>query len=70
MGVIYSKVIHPGRYSELPDIKDDYIDVGTLAGSCFMMNSKRMIECGMYDERMFLFCEEVVLGIKIRNAGY
>ena len=70
LGMIYSKYIHPGRYSELANISNEYLDVGMLAGSCFMMNVKLMIKHGMYDEKMFLFCEEVVLGIKMRNAGY
>ena len=70
LGVLYSKFKHPGRYSELPVVTDEYKDVGMLAGSCFMMNAKLMINHGMYDEKMFLFCEEVVLGIKMRDAGY
>ncbi len=70
LGVIYAKFRHPGRYAGLSEIREPVLDVGFLAGSCFMMNTKLMIEHGMFDENMFLFCEEVVLGIKMRDAGY
>ena len=35
-----------------------------------MMDAGVMIRHGMYDENMFLFCEEVALGIRLRDAGY
>ena len=35
-----------------------------------MMNTEYMIKTGMFDENIFLYCEEVVLGLKMNNAGY
>ncbi len=43
-------------------------DVGSVSGSMFMMRTKDMLEYGMYDDNIFLYCEELVLGIKMRNA--
>jgi len=45
--------------------KSDVIDVGAVTGSLFMLNVKKMMKYGMYDERIFLYCEEVVLGKKL-----
>ena len=70
LGMIYSKLVRPGRIEGLDRIDSDHVDVGALAGSCFMMDAGVMIRHGMYDENMFLFCEEVALGIRLRDAGY
>ena len=70
LGMLYSKLVHPGKIEGLDQIDRDHVDVGALAGSCFMMNAGVMIRHGMYDENMFLFCEEVALGIRLRDAGY
>ena len=45
------------------------VDVGALAGSLFMMNASKMIRFGMFDEKIFLYCEEIVLGRKMEQAG-
>jgi len=43
-------------------------DVGSVTGSMFMMRTKDMLEYGMYDDNIFLYCEELVMGIKMQNA--
>ena len=35
----------------------------------FMMNAKEMLKHGMYDENIFLYCEEISLAIKLKKAG-
>lgn len=45
-----------------------YVDC--LAGSFLMLKSDPMFEKGIYDERMFLYCEETYLGLKMRKANY
>ena len=47
--------------------KEDFYEVGAVAGSLFLMDTQKMIRYGMYDENIFLFCEEVVLGIKMKK---
>lgn len=43
-------------------------DVGAVAGSMLMMRTKDMLEYGMYDENIFLYCEELILGMKMQKA--
>ena len=47
--------------------KKFFYEVGTVAGSLFLMNAKKMIQYGMYDENVFLYCEEIILGIKMKE---
>ena len=44
-------------------------DVGSVTGSMFLMRTDDMLKYGMYDESIFLYCEEIVLGIKMQNAS-
>ena len=43
--------------------------VDCVAGSLLVTDAKAFIQYGMYDENVFLFCEETILGIKLRNAS-
>lgn len=45
------------------------VDVDALAGSLFMLNVDKFIKFGFFDEKIFLYCEEVVLGKKMKSAG-
>ena len=69
-GMIMSKIIKPDQYQDLHKRNDEYIDVGAVAGSLFLFDAEKMLLHGMYDENIFLYCEERVLGIKCKNAGY
>ncbi len=48
--------------------KQNVVNVDAVAGSLFMMNAEKMVKFGMFDESIFLYCEEIVLGKKIQNA--
>lgn len=48
----------------------DYCYVEVVQGSMLMLNAKIMIEHGMYDEEFFLYCEEQILGFKMKKSGY
>jgi len=43
-------------------------NVGSVTGSMFLMRTKDMLEYGMYDENIFLYCEELILGIKMQKS--
>jgi GT2 family glycosyltransferase len=43
--------------------------VDCVAGSLLMVDAEKMLQYGMYDEDIFLFCEETVLGLKMKAAG-
>ena len=69
-GMITSKLLKSVQYSDLVKRTDEYIDVGAVAGSMFLFDAEKMLKYGMFDENIFLYCEERVLGIKCENAGY
>jgi len=56
--------------------KDEDFEKGTpfacdcVAGSWLLIRTDDFIDVGMYDENIFLFCEETVLGIRLREHGY
>lgn len=41
-----------------------------VAGSWLMIDVDKFSSCGMYDENIFLYCEETVLAIKLKKMGY
>ncbi len=67
--IILSKIFKPLFYKKL-DAFSSYMNVGAVSGSLFMMDCEKMIRSGMYDEGLFLYCEEHVLGIKMKKSGY
>lgn len=68
LGCLYSKIVTP-QFFPLNKIDYNRVNVvGSVAGSCFLMDTKSMIEKGMFDENIFLYGEEIVLGIKMRIA--
>lgn len=48
---------------------EELIKVDCVAGSLLVINAQHMKKYGMYDENMFLYGEETLLGIKMKNAG-
>lgn len=65
-----SKTFKPFYYKFVNDLPEPYFDVGAVSGSMFLMDTQKMVECGMFDENIFLYCEELILGIKLRKAGF
>ena len=47
-----------------------FIPVFAVPGSLLMVDLKKMLECGMYDEDFFLYYEEFILGHKCAKAQY
>lgn len=43
--------------------------VECLPGSCFVIRSEILRKIGFFDENVFLYCEEVILGKNIQNLG-
>ena len=61
-----SKMLYPSEYFEGKD--SCFVDV--VPGSLLMVNTKIMIDIGMYDEEFFLYGEEKLLGYKLKQKGY
>ena len=49
---------------------DIYISQSFLPGSLFCCSSKAMIDCDFFDEKIFLYREEEILGKRLKKAGY
>ncbi len=60
-----TKVTGGFYYRHILQNNSQVLDVEALSGSLFMMNLKHMLDAGMFDENIFLFCEEIVLGKKL-----
>lgn len=69
-GMLYSKLFKPEEYTSITENNSKFIDVEAVAGSLFMFDTKKIIEKAMFDENVFLYCEERMLGMKCQNAGY
>lgn len=62
-----------GRFLEYPGSrfhgrKAAYVDV--VHGSMLMVAADKFLECGGYDEGIFLYQEEAVLGCRMKNCGF
>lgn len=47
-----------------------YLNCDCIAGSFLMINADLFSDIGMYDEEIFLYCEETSLGIRAKAKGY
>lgn len=68
-GLLYSKIFKPGEYKNIILNDTEVLDVEAVAGSLFMFDADKMIEVALYDENVFLYCEERIQGIKCKNAN-
>lgn len=61
-----------GFYYSKDELDEKHIEkkVGCVAGSFFMVDAEKMIRFGMFDENIFLYCEETVLGLKFQKTGF
>lgn len=66
--MLYSRMYEP-KYKQLR-YENEWIDVDVVEGCMFMIRTEVMHIVGGYDERMFLYGEEVLLGIKLQQAKY
>lgn len=55
-------------YKELGD--GNIKNVDCVAGSLLIIDSAKFIDSGMYDEKLFLYCEETTLGIRFKKKQY
>lgn len=70
LGFLIQKFVKSFYYKNVDSEKFTIKQVGAVAGSMFLMDAEKMIKKGMYDENIFLYCEELVLGLKMKDANY
>lgn len=46
------------------------VKVGAVLGSCLTVDIGKVLEAGGYDDCVFLYCEENILGYKLKKHGY
>ncbi len=61
--------------NDRPELKADfkkerYVYVDAVLGSLFMADIHALMECGLYDEEVFLYYEEKILGFQLKKKGY
>jgi len=58
----------PNIYYDIDNVQNDMLEVDCVPGAMLMVNSRHFSNVGMYDENIFLYGEETVLGIKLKKA--
>ncbi len=66
VGLLKAIFENPVEYPKT--LKPQYVDI--LQGAFFMIKSKAIREIGGYDEKIFLYGEERILGFKLKQKGY
>lgn len=66
--IVLSKMLKPFYYKKDELFSASVVDVGAVSGSMFLMNTEKMVKYGMFDENVFLFYEEHILGSKLHSA--
>lgn len=76
---IYEACIYPTKYAYRKKItlyddahfqEGDLCFVDCVPGALLLIDVNMFLDVGGYDERMFLYCEETTIGIRLRDAGY
>ena len=65
-GIILRQLYKPLEIEKEKDIQE----VDCVVGGFAMIDINKFFDAGGYDERIFLNCEEVCLGIRLKRAGY
>ncbi|WP_349946172.1 glycosyltransferase [Lacrimispora sp. BS-2] len=73
-GLITRRIFAPWL-NDRPELKTDskkerYVYVDAVLGSLFMADIHALMECGLYDEDVFLYYEEKILGFQMKKKGY
>ncbi len=69
-GILLRKICETFYY-KLEDIhREKNFQAECVAGSLLMISVPKFLQCGGYDEEIFLYCEETTLGYKMKISGY
>lgn len=63
--LFFKKFHYPDKY-----FLKEFCQVDCVSGAMFLLDLEKFLKVGGYDENMFLYGEETVLGYKLRQAGY
>lgn len=68
--LLFSHFFSPLYLNVSKQQQKSFVDVFSVAGSLFMIDANKITKTGLYDEKMFLYYEEYVLGMKIEEQKY
>lgn len=66
--LILSRWLVPNIHYDIDNVQNEMLEVDCVSGAMLMVNSRHFSNIGMYDENIFLYGEETVLGIKLKKA--
>lgn len=69
--IVLNKIFSPRYYpNSYFSGRGNLCEVDALPGSLVMFDIKKFIECGLYDEDVFLYNEELIIGKKFQEHGF
>ncbi len=68
--ILLNKLFSPRYYPKKHFAEKKYCKVFALPGCLVMFDVKKFVKCGLYDEDVFLYNEELIIGKKFDNFGY
>ena len=66
----FSSLLVKKMFYNKTEFKKDFIEIECSAGSLIFVDLQKILEAGLYDENIFLYCEETVLGILLQKHCY
>lgn len=70
-GLITRRLFHGVLNYSLRHFKDrSHAFVDAVPGSLFLADAGALMKCGLYDQEVFLYYEEKILGYKLKKKGY
>ena len=68
--MLLNRIFSPRKYPETFYEGKEWIYVDALPGSLVMFDIQKFYSVGLYDEKIFLYHEEIVVGKKLARQGY
>jgi GT2 family glycosyltransferase len=68
--MIFNKLLKPRNYDPDYFSGQSLVKVFAIPGSLVVLDLYKFLECGMYDENVFLYHEEMIVGAKFSMMGY
>lgn len=68
--LILNKALKIRKYDKSYFENRDLAKVDAISGSLVLYDLQKILECGLYDENVFLYHEEVVIGKRFQDKGY
>lgn len=67
--LLFYKILRDGEYLE-EDYKNSALKVEVISGAFFIIKSEVLDKINMFDENVFLFYEEDILAMQLKEQGY